>query len=229
MTPTECRWLIATMRPAIVGLSLAVTACMVLPVPTPSVVKLEESPSADLPPLNPGEAIAVLAADEEESVFAGGCAQEKLAEALPENRVMTSYEARDLLFPWLEPDVLPKDDAAAQALMARPAVTAKVQELRLRYLIEVGLVTKSAGIDAYNDAGKFGVYAETRSAHVSARVVDLEAACCRAGGSATATGVATGAVFVWGVAFFPVIQGPACNRLSAALAQQLTPRTPSAP
>jgi hypothetical protein len=219
-----------TLRAVTIVLSLAVGGCIAIPLPAPSVVKLEESPSADLDPLDPGETAAVLAADEEESVYVAGCVQEQLAKAFPNNRVVPAAEARDVLFPWLEPGAMPKDDAEAQALMARPAVAAKIRELKLRYLIEVGLVSTRAGIDTFRafDA-PMGVVAETESAHVSARVVDLEAACCRVGGSATATGVAAGAVYVVGIMFLPVIEGPACNRLSEALVQQLAPRMPSAP
>jgi hypothetical protein len=200
---------------------------MFVPVPTPPVVSLEEPPNTDLDPLDSGEAIAILAADEKDSLFVTNCVQEQLAEMLPDNRVMTTEEVRDLLFPWLEPGKVPKDDAAAQAFIARPATAAKVRELRLRYLIEIALVSTGTGIGAGFDLGGFG--AGTKSARVSAQVVDLEAGCCRAGGSARATGIVGGAILVWGIWIFPIVEGPACERLSAALVQKLTPRMPSAP
>ena len=62
------------------------------------------------------------------------------------------------------------------------------------------------------------------SARLSARIVDLEDACCRPGGAARATGIRGYAhVMIYGVIVLSSLQEPACGRLSSAILQALEP------
>jgi hypothetical protein len=197
-----------------------VAACV--PVPTPAVTSLEAPPSAQLDRLDRGEAVAVLPNRVSESGFVADCVRNNLARGLPQNRVLSADEASDLFFPWLEPYEVPKDDAAVQAFVARPAVAAKLRDLRLRYLILVDL--NSAGSLEGGELLFAGASFGKASARATAQVADLEAACCRSGGAATATGIRGHAhVVIYGVIILSAVEEPACNRLSAALVQRLKP------
>jgi hypothetical protein len=209
-----------TLRLGMVPWLLVMAAC--IPVPTPSVVTLEEPPSAELARLAAGEAIVVLPNRERESQYVADCVREKLAEKLTQNRVLTADEVRDALFPWLEPNRTPRDDAMVQALVARPAVAQALQDLRLRYLVVVDLTSTddTVGAEVLAAGGGFSKV----SARATAEVVDLEAACCRPGGAASATGLQGYAhVMIYGFILLSAVEGPACDRLGAALVQSLEP------
>jgi len=209
------------LRLLVLAWSLVVAACV--PVPTPPVVSLEQPPSAELDPLEEGEAVAVLPNRERESGFAADCVRDKLAQGLPRNRVLTADQARDFLFPWLEPGQVPEDDAEVRVFMARRAVAEKLEGLRLRYLVVVDLSSTGKledGVELLIGGFGYGRW----SARAIAQVVDLEAACCRRGGTARATGIRGYAHMVfYGVVVLSSIEEPACDRLSAALVQELKP------
>ena len=208
------------MRPLITVLLSALAACV--PVPTPTVASLEAPPAAELEPLASGEALAVLPADEEESLYVAECVREDLAAALPGHRVLAMDEARDVLFPWLEPGQVPRDDAAVRTLLARPAVAAKLRDLRLRSLIEIDLVDETTVWGEGAELLLGGMNYSKVTDRVAARVVDLGAGCCRAGGRARATGIQGYAhATIWGVIILSAPQTAACHRLSAALARAL--------
>lgn len=108
-----------------------------------------------------------------------------------------------------------------QAFVARPAVAAKLRELRLRYLVAVDL-SMAEGEPVVGEllvaGGGFG----RDSARLAARIVDLEDACCRPGGAARATGIRGYAhVMIYGVIVVSALQEPACARLASALVQAL--------
>jgi hypothetical protein len=110
----------------------------------------------------------------------------------------------------------------AQAFVARPAVAEALQDLRLRYLVVVDVTSTDDAVvaEALAVGGGFGKL----SARATAEVVDLEAACCRPGGAASATGLQGYAhVMIYGFILLSAIEGPACDRLSAALARSLGP------
>jgi hypothetical protein len=206
--------------------SLAIVACV--PVPTPSVVTLQEPPSADLDPLAAGEAIAVLPNREGDSRFVADCVRSNLSEGLSQNRVLSADEARDALFPWLEPGGVPNNDAAVRTFVARPAVAARLRDLRLRYIAVVDLRSTGdvEGAEVLLGGASFGKV----SAGATAQVVDLDAACCRSGGTATATGIRGHAhVVIYGFILLSAVEEPACDRLSAALLQKLRPVGSNAP
>jgi len=209
------------LRLLLLGWLLLAAACV--PVPTPPVVTLERPPSAELEPLAIDETLAVLPNREGASRSAADCVRENLSAKLRRNRVLTVDEARDGFFPWLEPDRVPKNDAAARGFVARPAVAARLRDLRLRYLVLVDLsLTESEG-----EGGEMllaGAGFGKTSARATAQVVDLGAACCRAGGAARATGIWGYAhVVIYGVILLSSVEAPACERLSAALVQKLEP------
>jgi hypothetical protein len=201
---------------------LLVTAGCV-PIPTPAVATLEHAPSAELDPLEVGEAVAVMSSRDGATRFIADCVRKDLAGGLRQNRVLTEDEARDAFFPWLEPSQMPRTDEQAQTFITRPAVAAKLQDLRLRYLVVVD-VTSSESEGQGGEALFAGAAFLKASARAGAQVVDLAGGCCRPGGVADATGIQGYAhVMIYGFIVLSSVEQAACDRLSAALVEELRP------
>lgn len=200
--------------------ALGLAACV--PVPTPTVSTMEEPPSAELAALRPGEAIAVLDDGAPDSSWVAGCVQERLASGLPQNRVLDDQAGRDRFFPWLEPGTVPRDDAAVARMFEHAATRDRLADERLRYILKIGLTEERVG-DGF-EQGLAGAAFWKLADRASAEVIDVEAQCCRPGGTARATGVQGYAhVVQWGFIVISMVETAACHELADALLEVLKP------
>lgn len=196
---------------------VATTACV--PLPTPPITTLQTAPASELEPLLSGEAMAVLAGDEQED-WTTGCLRDELARSLPGARMLSAQEVRDMLFPWLEPTSAPKDDAALAAIIARPAVAERLREERLRYVVVVRHTAgyETNGAEAVLVGASFGQQLD----ETSARIFDIRSARVLEGGSARAAAVIGHAhVVIYGVVAFSPTERAACHELRDALLKEL--------
>ncbi len=199
---------------------LGLAACV--PVPTPTVSTMENPPSAELTALRPGEAIAVLDDGAAESSWVAGCVQERLAKGLPGNRVLDDQTTRDRFFPWLEPDTVPKDDAAVARMFEHAAARNRLTDERMRYILKIGLTEESVGDGVEQVIAGAAFWKLTDRA--TAEVIDVEAQCCRPGGTARATGVQGYAhVVQWGFIVISMVETAACHELADTLLDVLKP------
>lgn len=204
---------------------LLLVACV--PVPTPTVATLEAPAAPEIEPLRAGDTIAVLPDDKAKQGDKAGiritqCVREGLTAGLPAVRVLNADAARDLLFPWLEPGQVPRDDVEVRALVSHGAVAAKMREMRLRYVIVIANQETTSG-DAI-ELVMAGMGVGNLVDRASARIIDIEGACCRSGGSARGAGVmAYGHYLIFGFVTLADTEGAACHALGDALLKELHP------
>ncbi len=89
-------------------------------------------------PADAGETVSTLDSKIED------CLTARLREAAPEIVVVPQRAIRDALFPLLEPSTQPQSEAEFAALLARPAVHARLVERGLRYLVAYSGGTRRA-------------------------------------------------------------------------------------
>lgn len=207
-------------RPFVTFLMLVAAGCV--PVPTPTVSSVTQPPDEAIVRLAAGEAIAVLNDGEEDSRYVAVCVQERLARRLDEVRVLDAATAQDTFFPWLEPGRLPTTDSKVAAMLEHAAARERFARERLRYIFTIRLTEESKGDGAEQVLAGAGFWKLTD--HASARVIDLEAGCCRPAGTARASGVQGYAhVVQWGFILISRVETAACARLGDALIEVLEP------
>jgi hypothetical protein len=209
------------MRLALAVVLICISACV--PVPSPPISSLDVPPAADIEALAAGQSLAVLAGFEKTDAWSTDCLTGHLQDALPQVKVLDDTAARNAFFPWLERGwSLPMSDPAVAGFLARPHVLAKARELGLRYLLVVHHEDETFGDLAEGGFAGVGFYKNTDRIDVT--VIDLEAACCRRGGEASAAGVVGyGHALIYGFVLLSPTETAACARLASALLAEFRP------
>mgnify|MGYP001482926484 CR=1 FL=1 len=201
-------------------LMCVVAGCV--PVPTPTVSSVTQPPNEAISALAPGEAIAVLDDGQPDSLYVASCVQERLARGLDDVRVLQAAAARDTFFPWLETSRLPVTNRDVEAMLAHATARDRFAQERLRYIFTISLMEQTTGGGA--EQGIAGAIFWKLTDHVSARVIALDAGCCRPAGTARATGVQGYAhVVQWGFIVISRVETAACATLGDALIEVLEP------
>jgi hypothetical protein len=191
-----------------------------VPVPVPAGIEDVDMPFYQEVVLADGEAVTVFSTVEDRTGRddIADCLREGLEEADPPVRVIPAGAFRDTLFPWFEPETVPRSDEDWAALLARPLVKARVAELDVRFLLEVqGSHTEgeTKGVEAVA-VGAVGVEVRDR---VTAKLRDLKGAT-----SVGAAAVESAShdvlvhVMLYGIILLPMTETAACQELGRQLA-----------
>lgn len=209
----------------LLSIALVATLASCVPVPTPPITTIEAPPAPDIRPLRPGEAVAVLSDDLLKSRWTADCVRDGLVAGLPANRTLDGKDARDILFPWLEPEYIPQHDASVRELVSHHAVATKLQELQIRYLI---LIRREVDLSAVGVEGALvGMGGWKTVDRASARLIDVEKTCCRSGGSVRSAALEGYAhATIWGFIAFSFTERAACHALRDSLVKALRPPAP---
>lgn len=193
--------------------------------PAPSFTQEEHNPHTNITPLAERETVVVLGenllGDEADVVR---CVREELQEAQPQLQNVSAREFRDAqLIPWASPDATKHTVEELTRTLTQPRLKAKIEQLRLRYLIEVTGGTVKSDLEGPHFVIA-GVGWSKRESTLSARLWDLK----RLSDEGT-TGVTVGGrtvILTWlfsGI-FIPATETPACNKVGEQLRAFLTGR-----
>lgn len=158
----------------------------------------------------------------------GQSAKPSKAAAVP-FKIYGEQEFQDALYPWFEPSTAPSNANGLKALLERPGVTERLQQIRVRYVVwlDGNTVRKDGGggVSCTLAAGVpacLGVGWWDKEGDYVATVWDLQNATEIGEVNANVTGTS---VFIGAVAPIPIIvpvQGKACDRMSEQLRSFLT-------
>jgi len=216
---------ILTMAIALLPLSFA-TAC--LPVPNAGKIEDVDIPFHEEAFLATGERVVVLGGAEDavgEDYFAQ-CLREELTEADPPVPLIAAGEVQDALFPWFEPDTRPESETEFAAFLARPGVSERLEDLKLRHVLLVAGST-SEGKMAGAEAVIAGAYGSKQRTTLSAKVIDMKSATVLGDAgvrAAAAGGIAH--VMLYGVILVPTTDSTACTGLARQLGAIFAGRAP---
>lgn len=217
----------AQLATAALAMLAGATACVIHP--EADVQAPEFNPSS----LAPGEMVAVLSDlhTQEQASFVD-CIMEEMREAAPELAIMPAREFRDALYPWFEPATTPDHIDELTALLGRPAVKRRIEELDVRYVAVVGGRTDSENegafgcAGAYAGAGCLGVGTEDRHSHFSAAVWDLKQGNSAGAITAQTSGTSVFIGVIVPIMFFSATESATCDALGKRLADFMTGKTP---
>lgn len=109
-----------------------------------------------------------------------GCLSEKLAKKIdPPSIVMSTAAFQDAMYPWFEPAHAPKSAESLSRLVAKPHVRAKIDDLKLRFLIGLTQANEGSGFPGffcgagYGGAGCLGVGWENKQTSLNAVIWDF--------------------------------------------------------
>lgn len=222
------RYLRLTLLPlgmaAIVGLSGCVTS---------TVQEIRESATG----MDANESIVVLGrrnrpqTGETELDFVA-CISKHMGSGSNKLKVVEEQTFTDALFPWFEPRTAPVNTADLPELMALPALTARLNELGLRYLIWVRGSTKrtdSAGSLTCSitpgGAGCFGFLTWEKDSSYEASVWDVKNGISAGKVSSDASGTSYMPALVIPLPFIAPVRSSACSNLADQLKSFLTEQT----
>lgn len=194
-------------------------------VPLPGVALIDETelPSDTIQVLAPGEAVTIVSGAFDDAGKAPLCVSESLHASNPAIRRIPPEEFRDSLFPWFEKATAPRREEELAAVMSRPLVKARLEELNLRYLVEVNDPSTSEGSFKGPHLILAGVGWAERESEITASVWDLKEAAHVGSARVSTSGhnvVATWIIFS-GI-FLPATETTACQELGRGLAALLT-------
>ncbi len=219
------------MKPSI-SLTLAilagVAACVSYPEPD------IQAPQAAYAAIAPGEAVTVLSASQthEQSTITR-CVHRAMREAEPGLKIMPGQTFRDALFPWFEPTLAPANADELAALLARPAVKRRVEELSIRYVVvATGSTTKQdEGLFFCGGGGPgvgcLGFASQDRESRITAAIWDLKQGTSAGQLTAKTTGTNVSIGILVPILFFSATETAACEGLGKRLAQFLTGKSPA--
>jgi len=147
-------------------------------------------------------------------------------------RVIDEQAFRDALFPWFEPRTAPANTSDLPELMASPALTGRLQELGLRYLVWVEGSTKrtdSAGSLTCSvtagAAGCFGFLTWEKDSSYEASIWDVRKGTTAGKVSSDANGTSYMPALVVPLPFIAPVRSSACSSLADQLKTFLTDET----
>ncbi len=207
---------------------VGVAACVSYPEPE------IQAPQATNAAMAPGEAVTVLSGSQtyEQSTITR-CVHRAMREAEPGLKIMPGRKFRDALFPWFEPATAPANTDELAAMLARPAVKRRVEELAIRYVVV------AAGSTTKKDEGFFfcggggpgvgclGFSTQDRESRITAAVWDLKQGTSAGQLTAKTTGTNVSIGVLVPILFFSATETAACEGLGKRLAQFLTGKSPA--
>jgi hypothetical protein len=207
----------------ILGFASLLAGC--LPVPLPSTVDSARSPAvrvADVPgqgqlpprPLAPGEKVVIISAEFDDA-FAEGV-RDEVAQQAPAIPVLPETEFRRALFPWFQSGWPSGHPEAFERAMREQAVRRKIEELDLRYLVEVRGSTEDDGqfsVGPYPGAMGWA----TPHTKVAAKVWDLRKGQTFQDAAAETSGIQFLFWAVYGVYLFSMTESKATDELATRL------------
>lgn len=195
-----------------------------LPVPLPSTVESARSPAAhaaetpiqgQLPrPLAPGEKVVIIAAELEDA-FAEGV-REQVTERAPTIPQLPEAEFRRALFPWFQNGWPSKRPEAFERVMREQAAHRRIEELNLRYLVEVRGRTEE---DGSFSVGPYpgGMGWATPQTNVAAKVWDLKEGRAFQDAAVETSGIKFLFWAVYGIYLFSMTESKATDELANRL------------
>ena len=192
-----------------------------------------QAPESEPAPLASGEAVAVLSDlyTQQQARFVE-CTMEEMRAAAPELVIMPEREFRDALYPWFEPATAPDHIDELSALLGRPAVKRRIEELDVRYVAVVGgnTVSEEGGAfgcaGAYAGAGCLGFGTEERDSRFSAAVWDLKQGTSAGAITAETSGTNVFIGVIVPIMFFSATESATCEALGQRLAEFMTGKAP---
>jgi hypothetical protein len=162
----------------------------------PTTIEIEDDRAGQPLELAEDEALTFVALSKSIPEDLVACVEGSLGEQAPDLTIVPSRQFRDSLFPWFEPSTAPRSDSDLVALMGRPAVLRRIEDLGLRYVVSLTGGSETVGNDGWG--GCAGGYAAVacvggagieRKTDLTAAILDLTAR--RSVGEVTATGSGT--------------------------------------
>ena len=191
--------------------------CVMLP--APSFIQEVHNLHPNMTPLAQGETVVVLGenllSDEADVVR---CVRKELQGEQPQLQIVSTREFRDAqLTPWASPEATKHTVEELTRVFTQPRLKAKIEQLRLRYLIEVTGGTVEGGIK-----GPWFVIAGVgwakRESTLSVRLWDLKRLSDEGTAGVTVGGHIGVLTWVFLSAFFmPATETPACNKVGEQL------------
>ncbi len=219
------------MRPSksiTLAILVGVAACVSYPEPT------IQAPQAPIATLAPGELVAVLGTRQSYALSTiTNCVEGAMRDAGPGLKIMPGRKFRDAFFPWLEPATAPANADEFGAMLARPAVKRRIEELAIRYVVVVvGATTKkSEGFffcgGAGHGVGCLGFSSQHRESKMTAAVWDLQQGTSTGQFAAKTTGTNIAIGLLLPIFFFSATETAACEGLGKRLAQFLAGKSPA--
>lgn len=212
------------MERTIVFLSVFIlqVGCAVLPV-SGNIERSEFPVARAVVPLGGSEAIAVIARSDEAQAAVVGCIRDRIAAEARRARIISANELRDQFFPWFEPRLVPTNEEQLTSLLGRPLVSAKIDELNLRFLIAVNdpQTTTEDRTAALPPAA--AVVSVSEAVLISAAVMDLKSGAFIGTAEVAVTGE-TGGIFLlpYTVLVAAQTEATACRELGKRIGERLT-------
>ncbi len=207
---------------------VGVAACVSYPEPE------IQAPRATIAAVAPGEAVTVLRASQTyEQSRITRCVHRAMRDAEPELKIMPGRKFRDAFFPWLEPSTAPANADEFGAMLARPAVKRRVEELAIRYVVvAAGSTTgKNEGFffcgGAAHGAGCLGLSWMDIESRVTAAVWDLKQGTSAGQLTANTTGTTVAIGLIVPIFFISATEAAACEGLGTRLARFVTGKLPA--
>ncbi len=219
------------MRPSIslpLAIFAGVAACVSYPEPD------IQAPQTAYAAIAPGEAVTVLGTSQTyEQSRITQCVHRAMREAEPGLKIMPGSKFRDALFPWFEPTLVPANANELAALLARPAVKRRVEELAIRYVVvAAGSTTeKNEGFFFCGGGGPgaacLGFSSQDRKSTMTAAIWDLKQGTSAGQLTAKTTGTNVSIGVLVPIFFFSATETAACEGLGKRLAQYVTGKSPA--
>jgi hypothetical protein len=200
----------------------------------------ESSTSTDGVPnaLAAGEAYSILYEEKyggRENAFQA-CVKKRMDELLPDARYVRSRTFRDALFPYFEPHSAPDTVAEFAEMLARPAVQKKIDDLGLRFLIEISGETEYGNQNGYIGAGVstagggcFGVASAQKKSTIAIAIWDLKSIGRSRELAAEASRTATLVCLALPIPLIPATETEACHIAAERLAKLLSGKSSEQP
>lgn len=157
------------------------------------------------------------------------CLSESLAEkiALP-SIVMSTVAFQDAMYPWFEPAHAPKDAASLNRLLGKPHVRAKIDDLKVRYLIGLTDTNESDGFPGfcgggYAGVGCLGVGWENKQTSLNAAIWDFQEAREAGSFSIMTSGTSLEIGVLVPIIFIAHTEDEACRKMADIIADGLGP------
>lgn len=211
----------------VLAIVVGITACVSYPEPD---IQTQQAATAGLAP---GEMVTVLsvARTNDQTSFAD-CVHDAMSETEPDLAIMPGRKFRDALYPWFEPATFPTSVDELTALLARPAVKRRIEELNVRYVAVVDGNTSRRNEGSFictgggYGGGCLGYSSEDRESRITAALWDLEQGASAGEVSAKTTGTNVSIGVLVPVLFFSATESAACDGLGHRLAQLMSGRAP---
>ena len=175
-----------------------------------------------------GDGLVVLSLDGPDDAGIPRCVAGNLERARPELAAVPPRTFRSALFPWLEPSTAPRDLETFARLIARPAVSARLAELKVRYVAVVsGATTMGAykgGIlcgAGYGGGGCLGLTWAVRESRIATALWDVKR---NVRAAFDAEGKATWVIpaFIIPIPLLAPTELPTCGAVTQQIADQLS-------